>query len=94
MATMNPGMSERRHGVDRRSSSTSVSHGQSRMNALDWIAMTLLIIGGLNWGLVGLFDVDLVASLFGPDSAISRVIYTAVGASALWCLYTASKMSR
>lgn len=37
----------------------------ARYNALDWIALVLLIVGGINWGLVGLFDFDLVAALFG-----------------------------
>jgi uncharacterized membrane protein YuzA (DUF378 family) len=53
-------------------------------NVLDWLALILLIIGGLNWGLVGLFGIDLVASVFGPGSMISRVIYIAVGVAALW----------
>ncbi|TFY98321.1 DUF378 domain-containing protein [Ramlibacter humi] len=56
----------------------------SRMNALDWIALVLMIIGGLNWGLVGLFNLDVVATLFGQDSSISRVIYVLVGLAALW----------
>jgi len=64
------------------------------MNAIDWIAMILLIVGGLNWGLVGLFDFDLVAAIFGEMSALSRAIYVAVGLSALWSLYTAMKLSR
>lgn len=55
-----------------------------RMGAIDWIAAVLLIIGGLNWGLVGLFDLDLVATLFGARSMMSRVIYTLVGVSALY----------
>jgi uncharacterized membrane protein YuzA (DUF378 family) len=41
-------------------------------------------VGGLNWGLVGLFDFDLVATLFGEMSALSRIVYTLVGVSALW----------
>jgi uncharacterized membrane protein YuzA (DUF378 family) len=53
-------------------------------NVLDWLALILLIIGGLNWGLVGLFGIDLVASIFGPGSMISRVVYIAVGVAALW----------
>jgi len=53
------------------------------MKLLQQIAQVLLIIGGLNWGLVGLFEYDLVASLFGDMSALSRTIYTLVGASAL-----------
>lgn len=92
MATMNPHITERRHIPDRRANTGAVTHGAKRMGALDWIAMTLLIIGGLNWGLMGLFNFDLVASIFGQMSAISRVIYTLVGLSALYSIYTASKM--
>jgi len=65
-----------------------------RFNAVDWIAMILLIIGGLNWGLVGLADFDLVAALFGDGSALSRIVYVLVGLAALFCLYTATKMGR
>ena len=53
------------------------------MRLLQQIAQVLLIIGGLNWGLVGLFDIDLVATLFGDMTALSRLIYTLVGISAL-----------
>ncbi len=65
-----------------------------KMNALDWIAVVLVIVGGLNWGLVGLFDFDLVATIFGDMSTISRVVYTLVGLSAVWMLVTASKMAK
>ncbi|OWW22887.1 DUF378 domain-containing protein [Noviherbaspirillum denitrificans] len=64
------------------------------MNAIDWLAMTLLIVGGINWGLVGLFNFDLVATLFGEMSALSRIVYAVVGLSALYTIYTSSKMSR
>ena len=64
----------------------------SSMSTVDWIAMILLIVGGLNWGLVGLLDVDLVAALFGDGSAVSRIVYILVGLAALWCLYTATKL--
>ncbi|HWI35414.1 MAG TPA: DUF378 domain-containing protein [Burkholderiales bacterium] len=64
------------------------------MSALDWIAMILLIVGGLNWGLVGLADFNLVAAIFGDDSALSRIVYILVGLSALWSLYTAAKLGR
>ena len=72
------------------------AHGTAvrRFNALDWIAMILLIIGGLNWGLVGLADFDLVAALFGDGSGLSRAVYVLVGLAALYCLYTTSKMGR
>lgn len=93
MATATSHIPERRHIPDRRLNGSETSTA-SRMNALDWIAMTLLIIGGLNWGLVGLFEYDLVARLFGEMSALSRAIYTAVGLSALYSIYTSSKMSR
>ena len=54
---------------------------------LDKISLILLIIGGLNWGSVGLFRFDLVAWLFGGQTAtVSRVIYTLVGLSAIWCI--------
>ena len=54
---------------------------------MDRIALILSIIGGLNWGLVGLFRFDLVAYLFGGQTAtVSRVIYTIVGLSAIWCI--------
>ncbi len=53
----------------------------------DKIALTLLIIGGINWGLVGIFNFDLVAWLFGgTDSIISRAIYIIVSISAIWCI--------
>ena len=70
------------------------THTRGGMNALDWIAMVLLIVGGLNWGLVGLADFNLVAALFGDDSALSRIVYILVGLSALWSLYTAAKLGR
>ncbi|MHB8762046.1 MAG: DUF378 domain-containing protein [Coriobacteriia bacterium] len=55
------------------------------MNALDWIALTLLVVGGVNWGLVGLFQFDLVAEIFGGQSAmLSRIVYTLVGLSAVF----------
>ena len=54
------------------------------MKALDNITAVLLIIGGLNWGLVGAANFDLVAALFGEMSAMSRVVYVLVGLSALY----------
>jgi uncharacterized membrane protein YuzA (DUF378 family) len=65
-----------------------------RFNPMDWIAMILLIVGGLNWGLVGLADFDLVAALFGEGSGLSRVVYVLVGLAALYSIYTTTKMGR
>ncbi len=54
---------------------------------MDRIALILAIVGGLNWGCVGLFRFDLVAYLCGGQTApLSRVIYTLVGLAALWCI--------
>ena len=54
------------------------------MKFLDILAATLLVAGGLNWGLIGLFQVDFVATVCGESQALSRLIYTAVGASAVY----------
>jgi len=56
------------------------------MKPLNLITLILLIVGGLNWGLVGLFNFDLVATLFGAGSTLSRIVYVLVGVSALWQL--------
>ena len=54
---------------------------------MDKIALVLAIIGGLNWGSVGLFRFDVVAYLFGGQtSTLSRVVYTLVGLAAIWCI--------
>lgn len=54
---------------------------------LDKIALILAIIGGINWGLIGIFQFDLVAWIFGGQSAIiSRIIYTLVALAAVWCI--------
>ena len=54
---------------------------------LDKIALILTIIGGINWGSIGLFRFDIVAWIFGGQTAlVSRIIYTVVGLAALWCI--------
>lgn len=54
---------------------------------MDRIALILAVIGGINWGLVGLFRFDLVAYIFGGQTAtVSRVIYVLVGLAAIWCI--------
>lgn len=91
MATINTHTEERRHLADRRSG--AVTRNESRMNAIDWVAMTLVVIGGINWGLIGLFSFDLVAALFGAMSPLTRLVYALVGFSALYAIYTCTKMS-
>ncbi len=53
---------------------------------LDKLAYTLLVVGGLNWGLVGVLDYNLVAELFGADSALSNIVYALVGVAAVYGL--------
>lgn len=54
---------------------------------LDKIALVLVIIGGINWGSIGLFQFDIVGWLFGGQAAIiSRIIYTLVALAAVWCI--------
>ena len=66
-----------------------------KMNPIDWVAMILLIIGGLNWGLVGAAKFDLVSTLFKgtsdicSDSTIAMIVYILVGVSALYMLIRA-----
>ena len=54
------------------------------MKSIDIVAAVLLVVGGLNWGLVGLLGFDLVATLFGDASVLSRLVYTLVGTCALY----------
>ena len=54
------------------------------MKIIDKIALVLIIIGAINWGLIGFFKFDLVATLFGEMSMFSRIIYALVGISGLW----------
>ena len=54
---------------------------------LDKIALTLLVIGGINWGSIGIFQFDVVAWIFGGQTGIiSRIIYILVGLAAIWCI--------
>ena len=54
---------------------------------MEWTALALLIIGGINWGMIAAFNIDLVSSLFGVMTIFSRVIYALVGVSALYMVY-------
>ena len=64
------------------------------LNALDWVALVLVIVGGLNWGLVGLFDFDLVATIFGDMSVLSRIVYILVGLSAVYMIVIAGALEK
>lgn len=58
-----------------------------KYNTIDWIASLLAIIGALNWGLIGLFDFNLVEAIFGDMTTLSRIVYTLVGLSGLYMLF-------
>ena len=60
-------------------------------NTLDWIALVLVIIGGLNWGLVGLFSFNLVDAILGGIPILARIVYVLVGLSAAYMIYYAVK---
>ncbi|MDM0009516.1 DUF378 domain-containing protein [Variovorax sp. J22G73] len=65
------------------------SDGTAHTNALgiaDWIALVLMIVGAINWGLVGAFNFDLVAAIFGSGTMASRAVYVLVGLGGLWGL--------
>jgi uncharacterized protein len=59
----------------------------NRMNGLDWISWILVIIGGLNWGLVGFFGLNVIDLIFGIGSIITRIIYALVGLAALYLIF-------
>ena len=66
----------------------------NKLSVLDWLALVLLIVGGLNWGLVGLFNFDLVQVLFGHVPALAKIVYSLVGIAAVYSIWTACKCSK
>lgn len=66
----------------------------NKLSVLDWVALVLVIVGGLNWGLVGAMDFDLVATIFGDMSSLSRVVYVLVGLSAVYLAVMSSKLTK
>jgi hypothetical protein len=64
------------------------------MTAVKWIALILIIVGGLNWGLVGLFSFNLVAAIFGSMSWFSRLIYILVGIAAIYVAFVSPRLVR
>lgn len=64
------------------------------MKMLNLITLLIVIVGGVNWGLVGAFDFNLVAALFGDQTALSRIAYVLVGLSALWQIMPLSRALR
>jgi uncharacterized membrane protein YuzA (DUF378 family) len=58
-------------------------------SALDWVAIAVLAVGGLNWGMIAAFNIDLVSTLFGEMTVLTRVVYALVGLSAVYTIFAA-----
>ena len=65
-----------------------------QLTILDWVALVLVIIGAINWGLVGLFSFNLVAAIFGSMSIISRIVYDLVGLAGLYLIFVVGMIQR
>jgi len=63
-------------------------------DVVSWVAFVLLVIGGLNWGLVGLIKLDVIRAIFGDSTVLSRIIYLLVGISAIYLLLMPPKMNK
>lgn len=61
------------------------------LSAINWIAIALVVVGALNWALVGLFEFDLVAAIFGQMSTVSRIVYTLVGLAGVYLIVAATR---
>jgi len=65
-----------------------------KLGGLDWLALILVIVGGLNWGLVSLLNWNLVDTLFGTMSTLSQIVYGLVGLSAIYVLAISGKLGK
>ncbi|MBI4193174.1 MAG: DUF378 domain-containing protein [Candidatus Colwellbacteria bacterium] len=66
----------------------------NKMGVLDWLAFALVAVGGLNWGLVGAFDANVVSQIFGGVPSVEKVVYVLVGVAALYMVAGALKQVR
>jgi uncharacterized membrane protein YuzA (DUF378 family) len=65
-----------------------------KLSSLDWVALVLVIVGGLNWGLVALAELDLVQTLVGAWPVVAKAVYVLVALSALYLATIAKKLSK
>lgn len=63
-----------------------------KLSTLTWVAVVLVVIGALNWGLVGLFNFDLVAAIFGQLTALSRIVYILVALAGIYLIVDTAKL--
>ncbi len=66
----------------------------NKLNTLDWVALVLVIVGGLNWGLVGLMDLNVVTSVFGDMSGLTKLVYVLVGLGALYLAFISMSLMK
>jgi uncharacterized protein len=71
-----------------------VNKSTRKLSSAAWVALALVVIGALNWGLVGLFNFDLVAAIFGALSPLSRIIYVVVALAGIYLLVAATRFKR
>ncbi len=64
------------------------------LTVVDYIALVLVLVGGLNWGLVGFFDVNLISLIFGDATVITRVLYALVGLAAVYTIFFLAKCGK
>ncbi|MCI0382293.1 MAG: DUF378 domain-containing protein [Chlamydiae bacterium] len=64
------------------------------MKTLDKIVEILLIVGGLNWGFIGLADYDIIGNIFGPGTGLTRAIFTLIGVAALYHVFHWASMKK
>jgi len=62
-----------------------------KKSVIDWIAYVLVIIGAINWGLVGLASIDVVDSVLGSVAWLAKLVYVLIGLSGLWLIYVLAK---
>ena len=65
-----------------------------KANVVDWVAGILVLVGALNWGFVGFFDINFVSMIFGDMTMLTRAVYGLVGVAGLWMVYGAFKCSK
>jgi uncharacterized membrane protein YuzA (DUF378 family) len=63
-----------------------------KLSGITWVAIALVVIGAINWGLVGLFDFDLVAAIFGHLSALSRIVYVLVALAGIYLVVDTARL--
>lgn len=66
----------------------------NKLSTMDWVAFILVVVGGLNWGLVGALNFNLVDAIFGMGSALAMIVYILVGLSALYWLFMMGKLCK